>query len=352
MNTRDAAREMPAALKAVAAERANYRKAIHEARWAEGPVYIVGQGGAIRPARAAAQAFERLLEWPALAREASSFLNHSLATLRPRATLLVVSANGEEEYAAEVARRASRRGACVCAVTSNPQSSVAQSARVHLLLPPATGRVAAVSDPVLSYTALFEVASAAAGIFNPRLPDLGPLENDFDRLPELVPWMEIHLLDPLRSCANRMAGSRRKVMAGAGLYYSAASEAAALARQSLTGIVEEIEIGLAEEFPPETFGPEDALLFISSSSSREKKAACAQALRLSARSPKLFALTDGNDQQLIQLCELSLLLPHLGEIPGALLSMVLLQWLILELAALDRGSGRAKAIFSKPSAEL
>ncbi|MGH9397062.1 MAG: SIS domain-containing protein [Terriglobia bacterium] len=333
LNVKEAAREMPGALKAVTAERPNYSKSIHQARWAEGPVFIIGQGTAVHAACAAAQAFEYLLGWPAMAREASGFLNHSLAVLRPRAALIAVSTSGEDEDLVEVVQQASRRGASALALTANPESRLAQTARAILPLPGVPSGLAPLVGPLVEQMALFEIAAVAARIFNPRNPHVEALETEFEKLPERIPWMRIHLIDPIRSCALQLKGSRRLLLVGGNFYYPVATQAVALARLVTPRIIEAVEIESAAEFHPAVLGAADAFLLLSSSRCRGKKAVHALATKLKKSAAKVLAVTDGNDHDLINHSEFSVLMPDLPEVSGSLLTMVFLQWLILECAA-------------------
>lgn len=335
LNIREAAREMPGVLSAVTAERTHYDQSIRRARWVEGPVFIIGSGSALHATRAAAPAFEWLLGWPALAREAAQFRNYSLAVLRPHSALIAVSASGEDAEVVEVAQRASRLGVGVLALTANPQSALAQAARAVFHLPATPAVIAPLTGPLAEHMALFEIATVAAKIFNPRNPHLESLESEFESLPERIPWMQIHLIDPLRSCVSQLKGSRRLIMVGGAFYYSSAAQAAALARQASPRIVDAVEIESAAEFLPGILSSADAVLVLSSSHSRGKKSAHALAARLKTGAAKVFAVTDGNDRDLTNLCDFSLLMPELSEIPGSLLTMVLVQWLILEYARAD-----------------
>ncbi|MGH7247232.1 MAG: SIS domain-containing protein [Pseudomonadota bacterium] len=333
LNVREAAREMPGVVTAVSAERSRYDESIRQARWIEGPVFIIGPGAAMNAVRAGARAFEWLLGWPALAREAAEFRNYSWAVLRPRSAVIAVSASGEDAEVVEVAQRASRLGVGVLALTANPESALAQAARAVFRLPSPAGGSALLTGPLAEHTALFEIAMAAAKIFNPRNPHIQAVESEFEKLPERIPWMQIHLLDPIRACAARLEGCRRLLMAGGSFYHTAAEEAVTLARRVTPRIIDAVEVEGAAEFLPGALNFADAVLLLSSSRFRGKKSAHALAARLKAGATKTLAITDGTDRDLVSLCEFSVLTPELPEIPGCLLSMILAQWLIVEIAS-------------------
>ncbi|HEV2417704.1 MAG TPA: SIS domain-containing protein [Terriglobia bacterium] len=328
MNIHAVMRELPEVLQTVATGRVAYDKAIREARWAEGPVTIIASHESLHAARAGAEVLEFVLGWPAAAREANHFRHYSLATLRPRSIVIVISGNGEAEEVVSTASLAARQGANVLAATWKREGALAKAAREVLPLPPSKKEFAPVTDRLAEHAAMLEIAVAAAKIFNPRTPRLEEIE--FDRLPEHAASMNLHLDDPIRSMALQIKGCRRLIIASGGFYHAPAREAAALARRITMQPVEAMPVEAVWDFSSTAATAQDAFLFLSGSRCRLKKAAHVVAARLAASGAKVFAATDANDRELIESASFSVLAPETEEITSSLLSLILLQRLILE----------------------
>ncbi len=322
-------RSMHEALEAAIAERGRCEKILRASGWAEGPVTIVGRGASAIAARAGAEALEWLLGWPARAVEAADFLSYSLPALRPRSILVAVSRDDEDETMAEITSRAGRQGARVLLLTANPDGPLAQSARTVLAFPAARAEYAYLTGPLIEHAALLLLAAEAARVFNPRNPQLEKLP--FEALPDCLASAEIHLSDPIRSLALKLRGFRLKLTGGR-FYCPAALAAVSVARQIAAPAVEALTLAEAQEFAPKALTSKDAFVFVSSSSSRTRKAVLALAARLKQAPAHLFALTSTADQELPSLCEFSLLAPDVPEIPGSLLSRILLERLMMERA--------------------
>lgn len=327
LNVNAAMRELPEIFRAVAAQRTEYARVIHETRWAEGPVTIIAAHDSIHAALAGAQAIEYLIGWPTTAREAGYFSHYSAATLRPRSIVLAVSGEGEDEELDTAAAAAARRGATMLAVTWNNESALARNS--VLPLPAPIGESPQLASRLILHAALLEIAIAAARIFNPRNPRLENI--DFDSLPGHAGSMNLHLADPIRAMAAQVKDCRRLVIAGGGFYGPPALEAAALARQTTGKTVEAVPV--EAEFAARAVTSEDAFLFLSGSHCGIKKRVHAAAGRLAATGAKVFAATDGNDRALIDSSGFSILMPETSELAGSLLSLFLVQRLILELGA-------------------
>lgn len=328
MNIKAAMRESGNALRAVAAERPQYDRTIREARWTEGQVTIVAAGKLICAARAGAEALEWLLGWPAVAREAADFRSYSLPGMRPRSVVIAVSPNGDDDDVVEAASRAKKQGANVLALTSNPESPLARAAHAIFTLPSCAEEDSFFTGPLTGHAALLEIASTASRIFNPRNTESGSA--GFDSLPGHIAAMEIHLSDPVRALAAQIKGLRRLVLSGGRFHQNAALEAAALARRITPQTVEALRLEEAAQFQPQALSPQDGFLFISGTHSRAKKAVHATASLLKASGATLYAATGVDDRDLTGLCDFSLLMPDLPEIPASLLSLALLQRLIAE----------------------
>lgn len=336
----DAARETPDVLRSVTAERVNYTRTIREMRWNAGPVFLIAAGASVRAARSAALAMDYLLGWPAAAHSAPTFLRYSIGVLQPRSTLIVVSPGGtrgpegNEEDLAAVATEARRRGASVLALTDSDSGRVARAASAWARLPCNPGPLAPFMAPVAEQAALFELAIAAARIFNPRNQLLAPLEAEFEELPGHAARMHFQLAEPLRTCARSIAAAGRVTLAGAGFFDATVWRAACLAPLITPVVFGAAEVDFAAGLAADALVAASPYLLLSTARSRNKQQVHTLASELKAAAARLLAVTSGNDGDLIRLSEFAVLIPELSEIPASVLSLIFLEWLLLESASI------------------
>lgn len=332
----DAARETPDALRSIAAERENYSRVIRGMRWSAGPVFLAAAGPTLHAARSAALAMEYLLGWAAVAHSAASFLRYSVGVLQPRSTLIVVSSGepgSDEEDLADLAYHASRRGASVLALTASDSGRIAQAAHAWARLPCHPGPLAPLIAPITEQAALYELAVAAARVLNPRNPLLAPLETEFDELSGHAARMHFQLAEPVRACARWIAEAGRVTLAGAGFFNAPSWRAASLSPSISPVAVGATDPDSAAAFGRNALASAGAFLLLSTARCRNRQQVLTLAEELKAAKARLLVLTSSNDSDLIQLSELALLMPELSEIPGSVLSLIPLEWMLLESAA-------------------
>lgn len=302
-------------------------------RWNAGPVYVIAAGASVHAARSAALAIEYLLGWPAVAHSALTFLRYSLGVIQPRSTLIVVSPGGpegNEEELADAAGQAGRRGANVLALSFSDSGRVAQASQAWVRLPCLSGPLAPLIAPVAEQLALFELVISAAGILNPRNQHLGPLEAELDELPSHVAQMHFQLAEPLRACARSIAKDGRVTLAGSGFFDAPARRAACLAPTITPIIVGAADADSGAGIVRSDLAGFGAFLLLSTARCRNKQQILAFAGKLKTAGARLFALTTGNDRELIGLSDFAVLMPELSEIPASLLSLIFVEWLLIE----------------------
>lgn len=336
LNVTDAARETPDALRAIAAERENYGRLIRGMRWSAGPVFLAAPGPTLYAARSAALAMEYLLGWAAVAHSAATFLRYSVSVLRPRSTLIVASSGGsgsDEENLADLAYQARRRGASVLALTPSDSGRIAQASHAWARLPCQPGPLAPLIAPVVEQAALYELAVAAARVLNPRNPLLAPLEAEFDELSGHAARMHFQLAEPVRACARWLAAAGRVALAGAGFFNAPAWRAASLSLSISPAAVAATEVDCAAALGRRSLASAGAFLVLSTARCQNRQQVLTLAEELRAAKLPLLVVTSSNDRDLIQLSEIALLTPDVSEIPGSVLSLIPLEWMLLESAA-------------------
>lgn len=320
VNIHAAIRELPGVFKAVSEQRDEYDRVLRAARLAEGPLTLVAPQDSLPAARAAALALEMFLEWPARARECHQFLQYSLASARPRSTLVAISETGEDENITAAAATAIRQGVKTLAVTCNHESALARVASAVLPLPAREAKTLA--GRLAARAALLEIAAAAARIFNPRSRLLNGI--DFDVLPGLIENMNVQLEDPIRAMAAQARGFQRLTIVGGGFYEPTAAEAAAVERNLAHTLVDAGAPDAAHA------GAGECAIVLSGSQCRLKKQIHAAASRLASSGARVLAITDSNDRPLIAASHFAVLIPEIPEVAGSLLAQIVLERFFLE----------------------
>lgn len=333
MTIRSKISETASALRELLEEKTSYERLIRQTRWGEGLITLLSNHTFIPAGMSAAYAFESLLGWPAIVRSAAEYKAYSMSSTHPRSVTLVISPFGEEEEALGAAQAAARRGTTVLALTANATSPLASEVLGVFRLPGGPDEPPFLRNRLLLRTGLTCIALLTAKIFNPRAPRLSEIEEELESLPDRLEWLQTNFSDAVRSLAAQLQEARQITLLGAGFYYPVAMEAATLA-SAMTGIATEarhpsaFDDALAKSRP----GEKRLDLFLSGSQCKVKKSVHDLAAQMKHGPRRLISITDSNDRSLIDCCEASLLLPPLLEISGALLTQVLLQWLLLENA--------------------
>jgi len=324
--------EIAATLRELLRQKNEYERLIRQVRWGERALALVGEGSMLPAGLTAAYAFESLLGWPVIVREAAEFKAYSFPTIQPRSVLLAVSPSGENEVLVSLAQAAAKRGATTLAVTQNSEGPLASASRGIFRLPGAEPGACA-QTILVQHAALAYIAVIAARVFSPPQPQLRDLEEEFESLPGHMEWLQTYLTDAVRSLAAQLKGAARLAILGSGFYYPVALEAAILAREIKPVRIEALHPAEKEHVPlPGRWGRDDCILFLSGSSCRTKRVTQELASGMKKTQANLLSITDRNDRNLSDLCKASILLPALSEIPGALLALTFLEWLIGEAA--------------------
>jgi len=312
--------------------RAEYDALVRQTRWGDGPIFVVGSGASVVVGLTGAYAFEGLLGWPVVVRDAVLFEAYSASVLRPRSVLMAISDSGESLETLAVARAARSHDATVLALTNEAQSRLAKMADGVFLVrageePGAGARTAVCQQAALSYVAL-----VAARALKRHQPQTDALEAEFEKLAECIERALNQFGDAVRSFASELKRQRNLYVVGGGFYYPAALHWAGLL-EKLTGI--EAWGREAREFadgPLEKLRPDRAIVFLSGSRCRVKR----QIHRLAEGARKarasIFAVTDGNDRELADRAQLAVLLPTLSEMVGPIVSLALLDWVAYHVA--------------------
>lgn len=321
--------------------RREYDALVRQTRWGDGPVFMVGSGGSLVAGLTGAYAFESLLGWPVVVREAALFEAYSASVLRPRSVLVALSESGESAETLAVARMARSHGAKVLAFTTQAQSALAKMADGVFLVRAGEEAGAGARTAVCQQAALSYVALVAARALKRHQPQTDALEAEFEKLPESVEWALTQFGDAVRSFASELQARQSLHVVGGGFYHPAALHWAGLLRK-LTGIdargheAQEFAHGLLEKL-----GPDTTIVFLSGSRCRLKRQI--HLLAESARKARasIFAVTDGNDRELADRSQLAVLLPMLSEMVGASVSLALLDWVAYHAARQPQRGARS-----------
>ena len=301
-----------------------YETLIRRVRWGESPVYICGCGASLPLGEAGAYLFEWLAGLPALARSAKVFEAYSVLALRARSVVLAISASGEDPESLEIARLARSRGAVPLALTRRAGSLLAEACD-GVFLTRDEGADDSAALAVCQLAALSSIALTAARLLKGSSAGFGSLEEELKRLPEQMEWSFTQLRDALCSLAQELRTLERFWLVGGGLCHPVVARMAwrFCASGDMKG--EGIEASNFLSGPLSYFRRGEAALFVSGSRLRAKRLVYEAAAQVRVKGGRLFAITDTNDRELVNRCEMAVLFPQLGEVGGAVLALALLE---------------------------
>ncbi len=301
-----------------------YETLIRGVRWGESPIYICGCGASLPLSPAGAYLFEWLAGWPALARSASVFEAYSALAVRARSVVLVISASGEDAESLETVRMARSRGAVPLALTRSANSPLAKACE-GVFLTRDEGAEDSAAAAVCQLAALSSIVLTAARLLKRSNPSLDLLEAELRRLPEQMEWSFTQLRDALRSLAGELRALERFWLVGGGLYHPVVARMAW--RFSTSGEVQGIEASDFLAGHSSHLRSGEAALFVSGSRLRAKRPLQEAAAQVKVKGGRLFSMTDSNDRELVNRCEMAVLLPALSEVGGSVLALALLEFM-------------------------
>ncbi|HUI43281.1 MAG TPA: SIS domain-containing protein [Terriglobia bacterium] len=310
--------------------RPDYERAVRGLHWEEPPVYAVGSAATLPAAVALGYAFEDLLEWSVVVREAGRFLAGSLGTVRTGSVVVLIADESPEVIEAATAAR--KRGARVLGVTSEP-AALAGEVQEMIVLPGVPGAPArGLAGACLQHAAAGYLALVAARVLKRPQPRLDRVEKDWAELPAHLDRAVSQFADAVRSLAAELRPRNPLFIVGGGLYHSSAHRAAALARREGDRPVVGVDPAEMRTGWLATVGEDSGAVFLSGSRSRWRKGLAELAREVKERGALSLALTDSNDHDLAREVRRTLLLPELAELPASILGLALAGWLAGEAA--------------------
>lgn len=273
MNTKHEILDIPRALRETLEKgRPEYEALVRQTRWGGGPIYMVGCGSSWLAGLVGAYAFESLLGWPVIARSPAVFETYTLAALRPRSVVLILSPSGESEEALAAAQAARGRGAVLLALTDNSTSPL--GTMVDGVFPLRTGedRGWGMRNAVCQQAAISYIGLVAARVLKRHHPKLDALEDEFAKLPGQVEWVQTQLQDAVRSFASELKELQSLCVVGGGFYHPTALQWALLLRAMTRLQASGFECSEFPRGPLESLGRDAVVVFLSGSRCRLKKA--------------------------------------------------------------------------------
>jgi DNA-binding MurR/RpiR family transcriptional regulator len=332
----------------VVRQRAEYERIVRAIRWGELPVWAAASAESLPAAEMLGAAFQDLLAWPLMVREASAFAEHAASMLRPGSVVVLFTDGTRPTH--DLARAARKRGAQVLMVTGGPGPAPAADDVAAQTVPgsdlalalPSSG---AAAESELGIACLQQAAATQLALICARRltrPEgrLDRLEHDWRDLPSHLDRMVGQLADGVAALARELAPHRPILLAGHGHYGPAARRASALARRRSRRFVVGVDGPALESGWLQTLGEESAVLMISPSGGRPARTAVDLAPLIKERGSRLFVITGSNHYDLIRQARLSLTLPELSDLAGSLLVLAAAGWLGTELVPL-KGARRS-----------
>ncbi|MGH9650626.1 MAG: SIS domain-containing protein, partial [Terriglobales bacterium] len=271
-----------------------YDKLLRQARWGDGPVFVVGAHAAHAAALTAGYAFEALVGLPAVVRAPADFQNYVLPMLRPRSILLALESPGEPAATLEAVHAAKSRAAKVLVLTDDPQGELAKTADITFLVRTGEALPASWRAGICRHVAACYLGFAVARALKRPNEYLRDLEEEFSTLPDHVEWAFTQLSEAVRALAAQLEAAPEVQVVGGGFYYPAACHAVETFRK-LKGIDAHARNALGAEAPGHG-APEQRATVLLLSGSRCRGRKTIQALAESAKrsGTNFLAVTDKN----------------------------------------------------------
>jgi glucosamine--fructose-6-phosphate aminotransferase (isomerizing) len=297
---------------------------IRETRWGQGPIYIVGSGASFIAGLAGARAFESALGRPAICRAASDFQAYSMPLVQPHSLLLAISYSGADNEVLEMARAARRRGAKILALTGSATNELATMSHGVLLVRAGDEQGLGVRITACEQAALIHISLLSASLLQRPNTRIANQLTDLEKLPEQAEWVLLKTQDAMRSLAAELNAARSSIVAGAGFYHTVALHWAGLlhrvgGKQAI--VVEPADLLQCFSYPN---GTEAALVVLSGSQCRLKRELHEFVASLRKSIPRVLAITDAADRELISTSSLAVLLPPSNEMISSMLALVAL----------------------------
>jgi DNA-binding MurR/RpiR family transcriptional regulator len=329
--------------------RAAYERAVRSVRWGELPIWAIGSARTLPAAGTLRHAFEDLLSWPTIVREASCFLEDSIGMMRPGSVVVVFAdASGPPAEAAQAARK---RGAQVLVVRagiappedSEAGSTAAQESPLDLALPIVGAAPGGdLGAACLQHAAAAQLALVCARQLTRPEARLERWEADWRDLPSQLDRIVGLLGDGVASLSRELEPLSPILVVGGGYYSAAARRVSALARQQVRRPVVGLDLASVDGGWLQVLNPKSGLLLLSGSTGRAAKAAIEFAGQVKERGCPLFVLTGSNHHDLIRQARLSLMLPEVGELPGSILALAVSGWMASQLVDPARHARRSR----------
>ncbi len=315
-------------------QRADYERAVRAVRWGELPVWVVGSAESLPAAEALGWAFEDLLTWPVMVREASSFIEGAAGMLRPGSVVVVFM--DQTASPQEAVRAARKRGAQVLVVSGGPAPAAGEppsappgpDSPLALALPSAGAAAeGGIGAACLQHAAAVQLALTCMRQLARPQARLDRSERDWRDLPSHLDRLAGQLSDGVATLGRELQSLSPILLAGDGCYAAAARRGAALARLQFRRPVIGLDRAAFGTGWLQVLSKDSAVLLLSGSSGPGAKASVELAASIKARGCPIFAVTGSNHYDLIRQARLSLILPGVGDLGGSVLALAISGWI-------------------------
>ena len=307
--------------------RAEYEHGLRKMPLGDGHVIIIADGPANLVGQTAALSFESWAGRPCLVRSFGEFGAYDLPLVHPHTPVLAISLSHETEPAVEILRGAKRRGAWLMVLTNDPRNPLTGVADEVFLFHLEIEDRGTAQSLLCAHAAACGLGLYAGFIFKPRPSQRERYLSQLQDLPEHLDHVFGHSSNAVRQMIEEARRHRRILILGCGFSRPAATQAAAWIE---TALGRAAHGGSPAEFPgsiPDSCDEDTIIIFLCGSQSPHKKLIHELAEEVARKKVAILAVTDGADSELIRHASLSLLIPPVHEMAGAMLQLSVLQWM-------------------------
>ena len=310
--------------------RREYDPIIRTTHWGDSPVTFAASAAKLPLAEFMASAFGSLLGWPCVVQHAAE----AVTTIRPKSIWFLIPERGESSELLPLAQAVRSQHAIALALVGENTDPLAQAVDGAFVvnLGETLGRIGL---PIGEQAMAGYLPLLVARTLKRPVPRFETLEKEFAQLPGHLEKAFAQHADGVRSLAAELGRAKNLTIIAGGSYYCAAAGSAELLSQ-FAGIATSLH-RVTEDSPSTRLAldPGASVLVLTGARCPLKKQTLVTVKTANRAGAKVLTLTDGNDPEVARQSAMTLLLPPLDEITGAILTHAVMAWTVYEASRLS-----------------
>ena len=311
-----------------------YDPVIRTTHWGDMPVTFAAPAAKLPLAEFMASAFGSLLGWPCVVQSAVDAGGSAGVRIRPKSIWFLIPERGESSELLPIAQSVRSQNGIALALVGEKSDPLAQAVDGAFVvnLGEMLGRIGL---PIGEQAVAGHLPLLVARTLKRPVPRFEALEKEFVQLPDHLERAFAQHADGVRSLAAELGRAKNLTIVAGGSYYcSAAGSADLLSRFAgiATRLLRVSEVPASTQVAPDHGS---SVLVLTGARSPIKKQTLAVVQSAKRAGAKVLTLTDGNDPEVARHSAMTLFLPPLDEITGAILAHAVMAWTVYEASRLS-----------------